>query len=210
MDTKRIENLLKSGKLSGWEQDFCSSINSQLIRGRKLSKKQINLIHKIEGNVAKLVVGYDQWVKQWDDEKRKLWNIAMDYYEKNQPYFSSEVSKRRDARREEREYIPPQRTFKKVVENKYVQKVINELDKKPAFEPGSMVAFRANVRPGDIDNARLLHSQMKELRLVPLFVMSVLDSVGSSAKGAREYTILPAGWTRTLKVQERFIKKAKQ
>ena len=209
MDTKRIENLLKSGKLSGWEQDFCASINSQLIRGRKLSSKQINLIHKIEGNVAKLVVGYDQWVKQWDDEKRKLWNIAIDYYEKNQPYFSSEVSKRRDARREEREYIPPQRTFKKVVENKYVQKVINELDKKPAFEPGSMVAFRANVRPGDIDNARLLHSQMKELRLMPLFVMSVLDSVGSSAKGAREYTILPAGWTRTLKVQERFIKKAK-
>ena len=209
MAAKRIENLLKSDKLSGWEQDFCASINSQLIRGRKLSSKQINLIHKIEGNVAKLVVGYEQWVKQWDDEKRKVWNIALDYYEKNRPYFSNEVAKRRDARREEREYIPPQRTFKKVVENKYGQKFINELDKKPAFEPGSMVAFRANVRPGDIPNMRLLHSQMKELRLMPLFVMSVLDSAGSSARGAREYTILQAGWTRTLKVQERHIKKAK-
>ena len=209
MDTKRVENLINSNKLTSWEQGFCESIYDQLKRGRKLSAKQVNLIHKIEGNVAKLVVGYDQWVKQWDDEKRKVWNIAIDYYEKNQPYFSSEVSKRRDARREEREYIPPQRTFKKVVENKYVQKVINELDKKPAFEPGSMVAFRANVRPGDIPDSRILYSEMKELRLVPLFVMSVLDSVGSSAKGAREYSILPAGWTRTLKVQERFIKKAK-
>ena len=133
----------------------------------------------------------------------------MDYYEQNRPYFSSEVSKWRDARREEREYIPPQRTFKKVIENKYVQKVINELEKKPAFEPGSMVAFRANVRPGDIPDSRILYKEMKELRLLPLFVMSVLDSVGSSAKGAREYTILPAGWTRTLKVQERHIKKAK-
>ena len=85
MDTERIENLLKSNKLSNWEQDFCASINSQLIRGRKLSSKQVNLIHKIEGNVAKLVVGYDQWVKQWDDEKRKVWNIAIDYYEKNRP-----------------------------------------------------------------------------------------------------------------------------
>ena len=207
MDTKRIENLLKSGKLSGWEQDFCASINSQLIRGRKLSKKQINLIHKIEGNVAKLVVGYEQWVKQWDDEKRKAWNIAIDYYEKNQPYFSSEVSKRRDARREEREYIPPQRTFKKVVENKYVQKVINELEKKPAFDVGSMVALRAGVSRNDINVS--LYKQMQELKSVPLFVMAVLDSVGSSARGAREYSILPAGWTRTIKVQERHIKKAK-
>ena len=209
MDTERIENLLKSNKLSNWEQDFCASINSQLIRGRKLSAKQVNLVHKIEGKVAKLVVGYDQWVKQWDDEKRKVWNIAIDYYEKNRPYFANEVAKRKDARREDREYIPPQRTFKKIVENKYVQKVINELDKKPAFDVGSMVALRANVRPGDISNVRLLHSQMTELRLMPLFVMSVLDSVGSSAKGAREYSILPAGWTRTLKVQERHIKKAK-
>lgn len=209
MDTKRIENLLKSGKLSGWEQDFCASINSQLIRGRKLSKKQINLIHKIEGNVAKLVVGYDQWVKQWDEEKRKLWNIAMDYYEQNRPYFSNEVAKHKEARREEREYIPPQRTFKKVVENKYVQKVINELDKKPAFEPGSMVALRASVRPADLPDSRILYREIKELKATPLFVMAVLDSVGSSAKGAREYSILPAGWTRTLKVQERHIKKAK-
>ena len=208
MDAKRIENLLKSDKLSGWEQDFCASINSQLIRGRKLSSKQINLIHKIEGNVAKLVVGYDQWVKQWDDEKRKLWNIAIDYYEKNQPYFSSEVSKRRDARREEREYIPPQRTFKKVVENKYVQKVINELDKKPAFDVGSLVALRTAGTPSDLSD-RILYSEIRELKTTPLFVMSVLDSVGSSARGAREYTILPAGWTRTLKVQERHIKKAK-
>ena len=208
MDTKRIENLLKSDNLSGWEQDFCASINSQLIRGRKLSKKQINLIHKIEGNVAKLVVGYEQWVKQWDDEKRKAWNIAIDYYEKNQPYFSSEVSKRRDARREEREYIPPQRTFKKVVENKYVQKVINELDKKPAFDVGSLVALRTAVTPSDLSD-RILYSEIRELKTTPLFVMSVLDSVGSSARGAREYTILPAGWTRTLKVQERHIKKAK-
>ena len=157
MDTQRIENLLKSGKLSAWEQDFCASINSQLIRGRKLSAKQVNLVHKIEGNVAKLVVGYDQWVKQWDEEKRKLWNIAMNYYEQNRPYFSNEVAKHKEARREEREYIPPQRTFKKIIENKYIQKIINELEKKPAFEPGSMVALRAGVRPADLPDSRILY-----------------------------------------------------
>ena len=209
MDTERIENLLKSNKLSNWEQDFCASINSQLIRGRSLSKKQINLIHKIEGNVAKLVVGYEQWVKQWDDEKRKVWNIAIDYYEKNRPYFSNEVAKRRDARREEREYIPPQRTFKKVVENKYVQKIINELDKKPAFDVGSMVALRASATLTELGFYHVGYTQLNELKKTPLFVMSILNSVGSAAKGAREYTILPAGWTRTLKVQERHIKKFK-
>ena len=206
MDTERIENLLKSGKLSGWEQDFCASINNQLIRGRKLSSKQINLIHKIEGNVAKLVVGYEQWVKQWDDEKRKVWNIAIDYYEKNRPYFSNEVAKRKDARREDREYIPPQRTFKKVVENKYVQKIINELDKKPAFDVGSMVALRASATNREVG---INWSEWAKLQKTPMFVMSILDSVGSAAKGAREYTILPAGWTRTFKVQERHIKKFK-
>ena len=209
MDTQRIENLLKSGKLSAWEQDFCASINSQLIRGRKLSAKQVNLIHKIEGNVAKLVVGYDQWVKQWDEEKRRLWNIAMDYYEQNRPYFSNEVDKHKEAKREEREYIPPQRTFKKITENKYIQKIINELEKQPAFSAGSIVALRANVGLSDISGANL-YREIKELQSVPLFVMAVLDTVGASAKGAREYQILPAGWTRTIKIQERHIKKAKQ
>jgi len=203
MDTKRIENLLKSDKLSGWEQDFCASINSQLIRGRKLSSKQVKIIHKIEGNVAKLVVGYDQWVKQWDDEKRKVWNIALDYYQRERVYFQSEVLKRKD----NPEYIPPQRTFKKITENKYAQKIINELTKKPAFDPGSMVAIRSGCDARDLG---LLYSQMKELKSMPLFVMAVLDSVGSAAKGAREYTILPAGWTKTIKVQERHIKKAKR
>ena len=203
MDTERIENLLKSGNLSNWEQDFCASINRQLIRGRKLSSKQVKIIHKIEGNVAKLVVGYDQWVKQWDDEKRKVWNIALDYYQRGRVYFQSEVLKRKD----NPEYIPPQRTFKKITENKYAQKIINELAKKPAFDPGSMVAIRSGCDARDLG---LLYSQMKELKSVPLFVMTVLDSVGSAAKGAREYTILPAGWTKTIKVQERHIKKAKR
>ena len=70
-----------------------------------------------------------------------------------------------------------------------------------------MVALRAGVRPADLPDS--LYREIKELKTTPLFVMAVLDSVGSSAKGAREYAILPAGWTRTLKVQERHIKKAK-
>ena len=202
MDVKRIENLLKSDKLSGWEQGFCESIHNQLNRGRKLSSKQINLIHKIEGNVAKLVIGYDQWIKQWDEEKRKVWDIALDYYQRERIYFQAEVYKRKD----NPEYIPPQRTFKKITENKYAQKIINELTKKPAFDPGSMVAIRSGCDARDLG---LLHSQMKELKSVPLFVMAALDSVGAAAKGSREYTILPAGWTKTIKVQERHIKKAK-
>ena len=205
MDTERIENLLKSGNLSNWEQDFCASINSQLIRGRKLSSKQVKIIHKIEGNVAKLVVGYDQWVKQWDDEKRKVWNIALDYYQRERIYFQSEVLKRKD----NPEYIPPQRTFKKITENKYAQKIINELAKKPAFDVGSMVALRTGTTLNELGFYHVGYAQLNELKKTPLFVMSILNSVGSAAKGAREYTILPAGWTRTLKVQERHIKKFK-
>ena len=110
-------------------------------------------------------------------------------------------------RKDNPEYIPPQRTFKKITENKYAQKIINELTKKPAFDPGSMVAIRSGCDARDLG---LLYSQMKELKSVPLFVMAALDSVGSAAKGAREYTILPAGWTKTIKVQERYIKKAKR
>ena len=209
MKIERIDNLLKCNQLTNWEQDFCLSIHNQLKRGRKLSAKQISLIHKIEGNAAKLVVGYDQWAKQWDEDKRRLWNIAMDYYEQNRPYFSNEVDKHKEARREEREYIPPQRTFKKITENKYVQKIVNELNKQPAFSAGSIVALRANVGLSDISGANL-YREIKELQSVPLFVMAVLDTVGASAKGAREYQILPAGWTRTIKIQERHIKKAKQ
>jgi hypothetical protein len=132
----------------------------------------------------------------------------MNYYEQNRPYFSNEVAKHKEARREEREYIPPQRTFKKIIENKYIQKIINELEKQPAYSVGSTVALRAGVSLSDIPDANL-YREMKELQSVPLFVMAVLDTVGASAKGAREYAILPAGWTRTIKVQERHIKKAK-
>lgn len=208
----RVKNLLSaddaslcaSVSLNDWEQGFLDSILSQLKRKRPLSAKQVQMIQKIEGRIEKHNRDYPAWLASWDDTKEQHFSIAVAYYKKQDGgrYFRT-IWTKRDA---DPKYIPSEEEYKRLTENKYAKRVIGELTGEAKFSGGQAVCFRESARWSDVG---VNYSKFAELRKTPMFIIGLTGTVASAAKGAKEYKVLPAGWTSVLTIQERHLKKSK-
>jgi|TARA_R110001583_G_scaffold31790_1_gene108492 hypothetical protein len=215
MKLTRIEKLLLkcSEIMTDWELRFCASLQAQLEKGKSLSQKQVSVFQKVEGRLHSEIGGYATWITSWDKLKAKRWKIALGYYEKDGVYFQSYVVKSK----QDPEWIPSESEFKKLTQNKFASRVIAEMEKELVFQSGACVQLRANAGIAEIgqSNNNMMQISYNMLRSISregllMFVVEALDVVSSAAKGAREYKVLPAGWSNTLIVQERYLKKAKK
>ena len=210
--TTRIESLLKACTeiMTEWEVSFCHSLIHQLEKGRTLSEKQMTVYQKIEGKLQSDLRGHAGWKSSWDALKAKRWKMALTYYEGEGTYFQQLVRRSKV----DPEWIPTESEYKKLTENKFASRVIQELEKDPVFQPGQCVQLRSNagiesLRREDFRTSGYTHESLRLLKSSILFILGPRDVVASAAKGAREYKVLPAGWTQSIVVQERYLKKAK-
>mgnify|MGYP003141277830 CR=1 FL=1 len=188
-----IQKLVENPNLNNWEKGFIISVNSYFQKHGRVSNKQWSIIQKVEANHSPEVVAQRQdWFSNFDDEKRQKWQLAMDYYENNPPYFQDLVHRYRLSP----EMIPVERLYNKIINNKYIQKVINVSLAEPLYDVGSLVQVR-KVAKGS-------HYKFREC------IALVVDNNGpvtSAANGAKTYSILPFGETAPIKIQERWLKK---
>lgn len=210
--TTRIESLIKACNdiMTEWEVSFCLSLINQLEKGRTLSEKQMAVYQKIEGKLQSDLRGHAGWKSSWDALKAKRWKMALTYYEGGGTYFQQLVRRSKV----DPEWIPTESEYKKLTENKFASRVIQELEKDPVFQPGQCVQLRSNagiesLRREDFRTGTYTHESLRLLKSSILFVLGACDVVASAAKGAREYKVLPAGWTQPIVLQERYLKKAK-
>jgi len=188
-----IQKLVENPNLNNWEKGFIISVNSYFQKHGRVSNKQWSIIQKVEANHSPEVVAQRQdWFNNFDDEKRQKWQLAMDYYENNPPYFQNLVHQYRLSP----EMIPVEKLYNKIINNKYIQKVINVSLAEPLYDVGSLVQVR-KVAKGS-------HYKFREC------IALVVDNNGpvtSAANGAKTYSILPFGETAPIKIQERWLKK---
>ena len=118
--------------------------------------------------------------------------IAANYYRANPPYFGDLATKVI----EDKSFIPSEKAYRKMVENKYVQKVIATVNTSPQFEVGALVQVR-----------RTASKAAYKLRDRVAMVVANDGPVKSAAKGARTYTVLPFGESQTVQIEERYLKK---
>jgi len=200
---ERIKDILEMDNLgtliSGWEEQFLTSLSTQLERGKKqLSQKQVDVLHRVEAKIEKMVKGDPAWECVWDDEKAWNFKTAVNYYKASpERYFSQilEWSDRNEGK------IPPQNYYKKVVENKYSQRVLNSLRQDPKYPSGSTVMLRATARTG------LSYQVFSTHHRIPLFVVAPTEKAISAAAGCRIYTLLSSVSSLLFEVEERWIKK---
>ncbi|QDP51461.1 MAG: hypothetical protein GOVbin630_159 [Prokaryotic dsDNA virus sp.] len=202
MKKDRIERLLEVCQdgihLSAWEESFVESILKQLTRGRTPSVKQVNIIHRIEAKVEKLRKGDPEWECLWDEEKAWNFRTAVAYYTAAPERYFSQIL---DWFKHNPDKIPPQNYYKKIVENKYAQKVITNLRREPKYPSGSAVTLRKGARVG------LSYSKYYDHLDVPLFVVEPTEKAVSAAAGCRIYIVLSSVSSQVFEVEERFIKK---
>ncbi len=201
---ERIENIMTNGFsfVSDWEKGFLGSIFKQLDSGRisVLSSAQLSTLHRIEAKIEKLKKGDPEWEAEWDENKMWKWGVAIKYYDSGIVRYYSQVL---DWAEKNPGKIPPRNFYQRVVENKYAQRIINELKTPGKYKEGDTVTFRATARTA------IPYREYTKFAGKPLFVIEVTNRVEVAAKGARVYRVLSSDSSDVLELEERYIKKWK-
>tara|TARA_Y100000310_G_scaffold314859_1_gene364665 strand:+ start:32 stop:721 length:690 start_codon:yes stop_codon:yes gene_type:complete len=182
-----------------WEVGYLESLQSQFGKWNRLSKKQVEVLEKMEKKYSpderKL---RKNWEAEWDEENERIALICAQYY-LAAGYFTDLAQKVVDSGGK---YKMSPKQYKAMCENKYAQRVLAEAAEPHKYPVGSMVSVRASSS----GNAGIA------LRMAP--ALAILEhmqgNITSAAKGAKKYKILPVGSAKTYVVEERDIKKLRK
>tara|TARA_R110000744_G_scaffold178521_3_gene297430 strand:- start:633 stop:1232 length:600 start_codon:yes stop_codon:yes gene_type:complete len=194
---KRLEEFLNNKEISSSERSFGNSLKQYMERHqRDMTDSQWASFQRMEARYSPEVIALRQaWFDTWTPEKAENCKIAATYYMNNPPYFgrlSSQIMN-------DPEFIPSQKDYTKIVENKYVQKVIAMLKSEPIFKVGTLVQIRKTAR-----------GESYPLRNRVAMVVANNGPVTSAAKGSKAYTVLPFGESSTIDIKERYLKKKRR
>lgn len=206
MKLDRIQKLIQQcddlgALISSWELGFLESVMQQLNRGRILSTKQVDVVHRVEAKIEKATKGDPEWEAEWTEEKARDFKIAVSYYDSSDIRYYSQIL---DWAIANPDVVAPRSFYKKLVENKYAQKIINAVTSVPRYAAGSSVMLRANARNGvNYNNWSLLRDTL-------LFVIEPTGRAVNAAAGCRIYSILPSQSHEVVEIEERYLKPWKQ
>lgn len=195
---ERIEHVItfneKCPVLSDWDIGFMESVAAFAKKRGKLSEGQYRVFAKLEAKCDPNVIEKAKaWESSWNDEKRTIARTCAEYYS-NTMYWTALSNKILT----DPEFIPSHRQYTKMCENKYAKKVLAITSAEPLYSIGATVVLRSPTA-NDWSN--------RSLRDVPCLVLGVLDGIVSTAKGAKQYSILPYGQAAPRTFEERQIKK---
>jgi hypothetical protein len=192
----RIDKILAIGTgLSEWEKTFLASIKDGVKRYGSLTAKQESAIQRIERNHDPAVqAARKSWNNNFSQEMRDKMQVAARYYLNNPPYFADLAHRILN----DDKHIPTEKQYRAMVENKYVVKVLDNMNSVPTFPVGSMAKFRQNGAPINSKHSNKM-----------VMIIDYPDKVAGAAKGAIPVIVLPIGTAETVETEVRWLKKAR-
>ena len=195
--TERIEvpngaarfEALMAKKLSDKDRSFAESLKAQFEDGGKLTPKQIQCIDSMERRYSpEAQLKRERWVQSYKEHFRPTALICANYYITTMYFRDLSVKIVTDEN-----FVPTQKQYNALTQNKYAQKAIKAATEPPAFPVGSLCKVRANFNL--VSNPKH-HDQMGLV-------------VANHAKGLyASSTILVNG--EQVKLQDRCLKAAKK
>ena len=197
---KRLSALSERVSADAWASRFVASLSLQVQGGRDLSPKQVQILEKIEReNSDEALAAAATWATDYasPDESgispRERAIIAARYYQTTS-YFQGVVAKVLDGD------TPTPKQYRKMVENKYAQKVIEATLSAPKYTAGSFVTLRASAP----SSARWGTGNKP-----CVIIKADAAPVTSAARGAKKYSVLPIGGAKPVIIEERHLKAAR-
>ena len=197
-EQNRLDSLISRAGAANdrWAVTFITSLKGQLSMGRELSPRQTEILKKVEDRHSdKAQAMRESWASNFSSEMREKLFIASRYYLANPPYFGDIAKKAL----EDDSYVPSERSYRKMVENKYATKVIESTLAEPKFNAGSHVAIRKTASIG-LHSTRRTNGVVLKVDAAP---------VTSAARGSKVYSVLFFGDSKATLIEERWLKKGK-
>jgi len=189
----RIETIRSKVSEGTWDHNFLGSILEQNRSRGGLSDRQIEILTKIESRYsAEAISERENWADNYNDEMAERMRVAAEYYAANPPYYGDlAYSVLNDAA-----FIPTEKQYRALTENKYALKVLAAHFAEPAFPIGAKVTGRANAPRGLVGKMG--------------FVMKTdAKPVTNAARGTKVYMVLPVGEPTPIFCEERHLKKGR-
>jgi hypothetical protein len=193
----RIDKILAGAQnLSDWEKTFLTSVKDGVTRYGNLTSKQESIVQRIEKNRDPAVqAARKSWNDNFSQEMRSKMIVASRYYLNNPPYFADLAHRILN----DDKHIPTEKQYRAMVENKYVVKVLDNMNSVPIFPVGTMARVRT-VATGH---------KMRYHRDKMVVIIDYPDKVPGAAKGAVPVIVLPVGTAETVETEVRWLKKAR-
>lgn len=185
----KIELLMVQPDLNNWEKNFLTSIKDYFVKYNKLSDGQSNHLEKIaQRYTADAIKQRNEWYASWNDQKKDNFKKIIDYY-LNSVYYTTITRKVQD----NPEYIPTEKEYDTIVNNKYAQRYLNNLNSAPKYQVGDLVQIRSSwYRQGEIGT-------IIEVR-----------NIDSWVNGSRKYLVNLLGEDDAREWEERGLKKFRE
>ena len=195
----RLQALTARVTEGSWAGGFVESLTEQVASGRNLSPRQIEILEKIETEHSdEAINAAATWDTNFSTDMRERLTIVARYY-RREGYFTNLVDRALTPDGQPTAFIPTEKQYRKITENKYAQKVLTAHYDAPKYAAGSMVQLRPSA-------GYLCHSKAGDK---PCVVISTSEPIVSACKGAKMYRILPIGSAYMITIEERHIKKAR-
>tara|TARA_R110002020_G_scaffold122464_1_gene277797 strand:- start:1446 stop:2255 length:810 start_codon:yes stop_codon:yes gene_type:complete len=195
----RLQTLTGRVTEGSWAGGFVQSLTEQVASGRNLSPRQFEILEKIEGEHSdEAINAAASWDSDFSDDMRVRLTTAARYYRRT-GYFTNLVDRALTPDGQPTAFIPTEKQYRKITENKYAQKVLAAHFETPKYTAGSMVQLRPSC-------GYLARSKAGDK---PCVVISTSEPIVSACKGAKMYRILPIGSATMITIEERHLKKAR-
>lgn len=196
---ERIEKVAARGTttLTDWERNFIGSLRESAKKWGRLTGKQHDIFQRIERNSnPEHIAARKKWNESFTPAMHESLKFAAEYYKANPPYFSDAATRILS----NPDYVPTEKLYRKMVENKYVQRAIANANETAKFPAGTMVMVR---------DSKSVQGRISRYRGQLAVVVECAKSIRSATKGSRNMIVLPVGGTETIQTEERYLKGAK-
>jgi hypothetical protein len=190
----RIKRLKWKCDVSPNVSSFLSSIAASHEKYGGITEKQYKAFCDIEQDyLTALPPGDEDWNENYDATKRETAEICAKYYKEIPPYFGDLSYKVLNSE----DFIPTEKQFKSLTQNKYSMKVLQSHFASPRFKVNDYVSLRKK-NPYDISSNSNIF----------IILQVAPEPVTSAARASKKYKILTIDDTDTHIVEERFLKSA--
>lgn len=194
-----IEKVAQRECLDNWQRGFVESIAESIKKYGRLSERQQEVFLRIVHETSpEAMLARDNWRATYAETKRDRAIFAAKYYKQNPPYYSGAA----ESILEDPDYVPSEKLYRKMVENKYVTRAWDNENVGPLYQVGGMARVRDNT-------STKIDTRLEPIRGKLVMIIDCQAEVLSATRGTRKYSILPVGTTEVIELEERFLKKAK-
>lgn len=188
---ERVLKCIENPLLEGWDKNFLASIKDYYNRKGCLSHSQYNTFVRIESQCTEEAIKlYTDWTNEYDEDKRKRFKVAVDFYSKTYYYtnITSKVTKNS-------EYVPTRKEYDTIASNKYALKVIEGTFGEPKYAIGTNVIARSSCG---------WYAGKKGT------IIDILPHVKSAVKGNKICRVLWFGEAQIAELEERHLRSLRE